>query len=93
MTHRHQSKRNTLQVSLIHFHEGKFRFNVIYRLQMSAGFVQILEFLKKFGKVIKNLEFFFKGTASAEALFFSVVKSHSILLVNCCFSKQVWKKS
>ena len=33
---------------------------------MSAGFVQILEFLKKFGKVIKNLEFFFKATASAE---------------------------
>ena len=36
-----------LQVSLIHFHEGKFSLNVIYRLQMSAGFVQILQFLEK----------------------------------------------
>ena len=58
---------------------------------MSAGFVQILEFLKKSGKVIKNLEFFFKGTASAEALFFSVVKSHSILLVNCFFETRLEK--
>ena len=38
---------------------------------MSAGFVQILEFLKKFEK--KKLQIFYhfsKATASAEALFF-----------------------